>query len=447
MPVSYSTVTLQDIVDIAQTYGQLQPILNGNNPSQPALTIANDVMNAILATAFPWKWNELILPVFYTNSYQQDYSVVNSAGQTGSLVLSAVQDSLNGTAIYTGTFLGGLNNAYAGLPFIVAGFTTSANNGTFTCLASNSTQILLKNFAAVAEMHAGTAISGASSVNNLAWLERGIVVDINNTAIPKPFRTIEVGRQLGEATGTLFNSATGEPLFLVNWFPNYMLYYGVWGQPNVGGASQNTGFGMLGNNPEAGSVYTSPLGPISQPANPITQIQDANGNFLLLTTYGTEGITAPLAPAGATPGLTVSGSGATTVWTVLDPQGYGFRIMPVPSQTGNVWQFNIVGQQKPVRFADLSQTIAPLTDEMEPHFRQGFIAQLYRYSPEDKIAAKFPREWQLWLASLDKMRQKDDRELEENRFVPARGVMGGRSGRNTFKGPAWPFNYPATGGF
>lgn len=449
--VSVSTVTIQNIVDISQTFGQLNATLNGNNPSQPALTIANDVMNAILATAFPWKWNELILPVFYTNSYQQDYAVVNPAGQTGTLTLSAVAATVNGTAIYTysgGLYPSGANNAYAGLPFVVAGFVNGVNNGTFMCVQSNSTQLLLKNTGAVLETHAGTAISAASSVTNLGWLERGIVIDINNSAIPKPFRTVEVGRQLQQATGTLFNSATGDPLFLVNFFPNYMLYYGVWGQPNIGGTAENTGFGMLGNNPIAGSVYLNPLGQNSQPANPITQIQDANGNFLLLTTYGTEGTTAPVAPAGATPGTTVSGSGATTVWTVLDPSGYGFRILPVPSQTGNVWQFNLVGQMKPVRFVSLSQTIAPLSDDMEPHFRQGFIAQLYRYSPEDKVAAKFPREWQLWLAALNNMRAKEDRELEENRFVPARGVMGGTSGRNAWRGAAWPYNYPgASGGY
>lgn len=366
MANSQSTVTLQALVDIAQAFGDLEPILNvGGQTLQPALTAANDTMNAIAAASFPWKFFEMILPVFYTNSYQQDYTVVNADG---------------------------------------------------------------------------------SSLTGLSWLERGIVLDINNTSQPKPFRNIETGREIGQATasvGGFGNYGSQNPMFYVNWFPNYMLYYGVWGQPNTGGAANNTAQGMQGNNPVANSVYTNPVGATSQPANPITQIKDANGNLLLLTTYGHEGSAAPLAALNAAAGTLVptSGSGGTTVWTVVDPNGYGFRVSPVPYQTGNVWQFNIVGQMKPVRFTSFAQTLAPLPDEMEPHFRQGFIAQLYRYSPEAKVRAKFKEEWPLWLKSLNEMRSKNDREQEENRFVPARGVMGGRQAGNWW-GPAWPFNGP-----
>ena len=335
------------------SFPDLEPVLNvGGNSGQPALTIANDVMNAIFSTEFPWKWAEFQIPQFYTNSYQQDYAIIYPNG---------------------------------------------------------------------------------SSLTNLAWLERGIVVDINNTAEPKPFRQVETGRQLPQATGSIFNTGTGSPLFLVNFFPNYMLYYGTWGAAQTG----NTTFG---NNPVAGSVYTNPLGAISMPSNPVTQIKDANGNLLVLTTYGTEGSTAPLAASNATPGTTASGSGATTVWTVVDPVGQGMRILPVPSQTGVVWQFNLVGQQQPPRFTTLNTTLAPLPDYQEPNFRQMFIAQCYRYSPEAKVRAKFKDEWTLAMQALINSRSKEDRELEENVFVPDRGIMS-RS-RNRWVGPQYPFNYP-----
>ena len=98
---------------------------------------------------------------------------------------------------------------------------------------------------------------------------------------------------------------------------------------------------------------------------------------------------------------------------------------------------------RPVRFTSLKQTLAPLPDEMEPHFRQGFIAQCYRYSPEAKIRAKFPQEWALWLKSLNELRAKDARELEENTFTPDRGITGSvPSQTNFFYGPFWPFRYP-----
>jgi hypothetical protein len=437
--------------------GDIQPVLNvaGTSTELP-LRVANDVMNAICSVNFPWKWNDILMPQFCTNSYQQDYA-----------------------GIYP--------------------------NGT--------------------------------SVTNLSWLERGIVIDINNTAQPKPYRIVEVGRQLPQATGTIFNSATNNPLFLTNWFPNSSLYYGTWGGGQVGSPS-------FGNNPYPGAVYNNPIGvtvqaafwtntaggqitfqlnyipnnaivgnslyvtnvfpttynnsyPIvsintninqvtvtattnpglyeiggivncvgyppytsggtiqtdenidrlqwpnlNQPRNPITQIEDANGNLLVLTQYGTEGTTAPLAPPNSAPGTTCFGTGATTIWTVVDPNGMGFRIDPVPTQTGVVWQFNLWGQALPIKFTKLSQTLFPLPDQYEPNFRQMFIAQMYRYSSEAKIRAKFKDEWALGIQALNECRTKSDRELEENVFIPERGIMGGNRGRSHFAGAAWPWNYP-----
>lgn len=353
---SVSTVTLQNEVDIAQAFGDIQPIFNvAGSSDQPARTIGNIVMNAICGVAFPHKWNEVDLPLFYTNSFQQDYAGIYPDG---------------------------------------------------------------------------------TSLLNLSWLERGIVVDINNSSQPKPFRQVEVGRQLPQATGSVWNPGLGNPLFLVNFFPNSSLYYGTWGAANVGNSS-------FGNNPVAGSVYTSPLGVNSLPINPITQIEDANGNLLLLTTYGTEGSAAPVLAPNSAAGTQVSGTGATTVWTVVDPVGQGFRILPVPGQTGIVWEFNLTGQAKPVRFSSLSQYLTPLPDEFEPHFLAGFIAQCYRFSPEAKIRAKFENEWKMWLMSLNEMRAKSDREQEENQFVPDRGIMGARM-RVGWMGPGYPFNNPGS---
>lgn len=367
MIMTQSTITLQKIVNIAQSFGDIEPVLNvAGDSSNPALIIATDVMNAICGVNFPHKWNEINLPPFYTNSWQQDYALV--WGPQGS-----------------------------GSPYVQG-----------------------------------------QSVTNVAWLERGIVLDINNTSFPKPYRNVECGRELPQATGNSWNSSMGEgnPLFLVNFFPNNTLYYGTWGALNNGTSS-------IGNNPVAGSAYTNPLGTGSMPNNPITQIQDANGNLLVLTTYGVEGSAAPVLAANAVPGTTVSGTGATTVWTCVDPWGQGMRIFPVPAQTGRVWEFSITAQAQPVRFKSLQQTLFPLPDQYETNFRQGFIAQCYRYSAEAKTRAKFKDEWQLWLASLNELRAKQDRELEENIFIPNRSIMGGGASirPRVWQGPARPWNY------
>jgi hypothetical protein len=164
----------------------------------------------------------------------------------------------------------------------------------------------------------------------------------------------------------------------------------------------------------------------------------------VLTTYGTEGTTAPLAAVNSLPGTTVAGSGATTVWTVVDPIGLGIRIVDVPAQTGMQWQMNITGQMPPVAFTSMQQPIAPLPDKYEPYLRAGVIAQLYRYSPLEKSRAKFKDEWALWLKSLQELKQLQDRELEEYSFVTERTIMGSGRRRNTYQGGAWPFNYPRT---
>ena len=285
-------------------------------------------MNDILSAPFPYKWNEIFMPQFMTNSFQQDYAGIYPDG---------------------------------------------------------------------------------TSVINLSWLERGIVIDINNQSQPKPYRPIEVCRQLPRATAAYYGSSCLNPFFEVNYFPNNRLYYGTWGAANVGTSS-------AGNNPTVGSQYFPLLGAGSMPANPIMQIRDANGNLLVLTTFGVEGSTAPLAPANSAAGTTVSGLGATTVWTVVDPFGMGFRILPVPSQTGVVWQFNIIGQALPIRFTSLQQTLLPIPDQYETNFRQMFMTRCYQYSPEPKIAARFTSEYPLALKAMQECRTKSDRELEENMF-------------------------------
>jgi hypothetical protein len=351
-----SAVTLQNFVDNAESFGDIKPVLTvGGFSLEPACSAMNDAMSDFLAD-YPYKFNQFNLPFIYTNSWQQDYVLLNPDG---------------------------------------------------------------------------------SSVTNLAWLQQGIAVQINSTALGKPWTWVQVGRSQTQSTASLGSGLAANclaPIYSATFLPNSQLYFGVWG-----GSTSS-----LGNDPVSGSIYTNPLGAGSQPANPITQIQDANGNLLVLTGYGTEGTTAPVAPANSLPGtLATPGSGATTVWTVIDPYGQGIRITPIPSQVGAVWQFRLVCQMQPPRFdsslpADrvMSQAIFPVTDEYEPNLRALFIAQLYRYSSEAKIRAKFQTEWDIAMKSLVKARQKSDRERDFYKFVPATSVRSGGGGRAGV-GPFW----------
>jgi hypothetical protein len=92
----------------------------------------------------------------------------------------------------------------------------------------------------------------------------------------------------------------------------------------------------------------------------------------------------------------------------------------------------------------------PFPDKYEQYFRQGIIAQCYRYSSDPKVQAKFEKNYTIWLKSLNDLRAMEDRELEENRFTPEQGITsrGGGYGRGTgWRGSAYPFNGPGTAGW
>lgn len=357
MANTQSKITLQKMLDKVLPLGDVKPVLAdvAGYQLEPFITICTDVYSDIVGVPFPHKWNEIKLPQFYTNSFQQDYALVNP---------------------------------------------------------------------------------DRSSFFNMEWLQQGIVVEMTSTAQPKPWGFAECGRAQTQATGSITQPGgwTG-PTFTVNRLQNYMLYYGTWGAADSGNAS-------FGNNPGPGSIYTNPVVATVQTPNPITQVQDPNGNLQVVTTYGTCGLVQPNWPAANSPAGTNTQDG-TTVWTVVDPQGIGIRILPVPSRTGVVFQFNLIGQMPAIEFTNLAQSFAPFPDKYQTYLRQGIIAQCYRYSPDPKVQAKFEKNYTLWLKSLNDLRVVEDRELEEYRFVPERTVFSvGGFGNSGYVGAANPFNYP-----
>lgn len=74
-----SSIKLQELVDDAASLGDVSPALaTGGMSDAPALSIANDVMQAMInggpiAQPYNWKWNRFNVPAFATISYQQDY--------------------------------------------------------------------------------------------------------------------------------------------------------------------------------------------------------------------------------------------------------------------------------------------------------------------------------------------------------------------------------------
>lgn len=332
-----SNITLQSVIDYAVTMPDLQPVLAvGGFSQQPALTIANDTMIAMLAPGMNWKWNRFIVPQFYTNSWQQDYA---------------------------------------------------ANNV------------------------------------RLGWAEHAFIVDINNTALPPPVWPLEVVRDL-EVTSWQYGRV-GQ----VAWLPNNQLTYGNW---------------------IANATYTQILGTPQNPGTPVNQIVDPNGNPWTVSNSvnatvmtGATEPTWPTSPAYPTyqspttlPTLVSDGS---VVWQAINPSGQGFRVNPLPSQSGLYYQINVIGQKRPVTFTNVTQTLEPIPDDYASYFRSGFIAHTYRHSKQADVRARFQTEYQLWMTGMQQSLSKSMREKEEAGFYPSESVM--NSGYANYIGPANPY-YP-----
>lgn len=69
-----STRTVQSFVNSARAYADIRAVLETSGyTNEPALTIANDVLEKILAQTLNWKWNRAYIPPFLTVALQQDY--------------------------------------------------------------------------------------------------------------------------------------------------------------------------------------------------------------------------------------------------------------------------------------------------------------------------------------------------------------------------------------
>lgn len=87
------------------------------------------------------------------------FGTITGGDATTSFAISAV---VGATKTYTGVFTGGDANAFVGQFFTVSGLvaSTGANNGTYECLASTATTLVLANASAANETAVGTAITG-----------------------------------------------------------------------------------------------------------------------------------------------------------------------------------------------------------------------------------------------------------------------------------------------
>lgn len=241
-------------------------------------------------------------------------------------------------------------------------------------------------------------------IDYIAWLEDGLWVDINNTALPQPNGQVQSAKDLAPARTTYAGYQGSYPCKCC-WMYNRQLLYGNWPGPD--------------------SIYT-PLITTNVIQNGPTAFIDVNGNILLLTTFGTTGATPPAAPAKSIEGATVNDG--TCVWTVCDPLGQGFRLDNLPGPTGPVYKIYNKFQFKPPKFITIDQMIDPIPDDYAHHFRTGFKAGSYAYASDPKTRSQFPAMEAEWMASMGDAEQQGDREPDSFMLYPATRIVAPTSG-------------------
>ena len=164
------------------------------------------------------------------------------------------------------------------------------------------------------------------------------------------------------------------------------------------------------NNADTGNVQIVPVYPVYQAGNP---------------------------SVSSTVATTVNDG--TVVWTAINPKGQGFRLNPIPPNSGVVWLVNPVAQMRVPRFTNMQQTLEPIPDDWEKYFKDGFYAQCYRHSPDPKVRLKFKDEWELFMKSLDNAVKAGQREMNDFGFYPGNpGVMNTGWAVNPTR-PDWPY--------
>jgi len=165
------------------------------------------------------------------------------------VTLTQVGNAAGGNTLYTGTVTGGAGNAYAGVTFVVAGFTNAANNGTFVATASTNTTLTLANPAGVAQTHAGTASLTPTPTNS-----DYLCMSPNSYAAPGPTARIGAHGSKGEGIAGTPHWVESGTTFLntnqayVEGYPNGSMARGAPGNAGGGGTDADPALAAPGGN-------------------------------------------------------------------------------------------------------------------------------------------------------------------------------------------------------
>ena len=448
-----SSYTGMNLVDMARAHGDLAPVLPvGGFYETVALSAINDTMTDMLlgsarGSRFNFKFNRILVPPFFIQSWQQDYAsqLVNLGWLESCLSYNTSSPSFSGFS------------------------------------ASGKPSITTPKFTAVIEVKRDILLTGPNGqgqyVPKIAWME-------NDTLTYGQW-----GQSTQNSLSGLFNPGPGavytNPLGLIaipiNPISQVQDQAGnLWiiTPSTTGGQAQtfgnaNGGYGTCGNfNPftptstavtiAGGTVTVTAPNGLSVGTSVVgagfATLTGLNGLSLTVLTASPTQFTAATTLSNGTdtvgtfsitsqyPTFSKPTTVATTVmdgtvqWTAVWPKGQGFRISPMPSQTGPVWQIAPVGQARIQQFTSLKQILDPIPDDYFRYFKQGFFCYCYLASPDPKVRARFAEEKRLWMESLNLSVSQGSREDDDWGFVPTNAsVMDTGAAYSNQSSPCWPY--------
>jgi hypothetical protein len=180
-----STITIQNIVNLASQHVELIPLIGvGGYQNEPALSLANDVLQLLLAAPWDFKWNRAEMNTFVTSPNRQDYLFAgavlfsftsgNSAGidlaTNNALTISGATVTIKTLEQYNGAvgdvcYIRGTGSNYD---------STFTQNGTTSVFAGNTYAITVINGLTLTATLTGSAsgISGSAGISISDGLQR-----------------------------------------------------------------------------------------------------------------------------------------------------------------------------------------------------------------------------------------------------------------------------------
>lgn len=204
-----STVTIQQIVNLASQHVELIPLIGvGGFQNEPSLSLANDVLQNILASPLDFKWNRAEMNLFVTSPNRQDYLFAGAVIFSFTNGFSAGIDlatnnalTISGTTVTIKT-LEQYNGAVGDVCYIRGTGSnydsTFTQNGVTSTFAGNTYAITAISGLTITATLTGTAsgTSGAAGINDFGWLAAGTLVSLNTNTAILPTRTLNAVRDL-----------------------------------------------------------------------------------------------------------------------------------------------------------------------------------------------------------------------------------------------------------